>query len=29
MQIGNLDEFIKTYHDGVYDFTENGKCIGC
>ena len=27
--IGNFQEFIKEMESGVYDYTKNGKCVGC
>lgn len=27
--IGTLEEVYKNMKSGVYDFTDNGKCIGC
>ena len=27
--IGNFQEFIKDMESGVYDYTKNGRCVGC
>lgn len=29
MTQGTFDEMINTYKQGVYNFTDNGKCIEC
>ena len=29
MTTGGLDEMINTYKQGIYNFTDNGKCIEC
>ena len=29
MKCGTIETIIQDYKDGVYDFTDNGKCIGC
>ena len=29
MAIGNLDQMLQDFNDGVKDYTDNGKCSGC
>ena len=29
MTTGGLDEMLNTYKQGIYNFTDNGKCIEC
>ena len=28
-RLGSMQEMLQDFHNGVYDFTENGKCIEC
>jgi hypothetical protein len=27
--ISSLEQMINDYHNGVYDFTDNGECVKC
>lgn len=29
MKTGNIEQMLKEFSDGTYDFTDNGKCIQC
>lgn len=29
MKISGFEEFVNDMNNGTFDFTENGKCIGC
>ena len=29
MKTGNIEQMLKEFSDGTYDFTDNGKCTQC
>lgn len=29
MKTGTIEEMLREFSDGTYDFTDNGKCKGC